>query len=441
MHGKGLLLFVALLPTGSLATCALTDTNVAACNAGSPPASQRVRRELRTLSVAEFQKYADAIWTMKNTDMATGQGQYGSQFKTYDYFVVKHAVTAMDSRGDQGHFSNAFATWHSAFILEFEEALLAVDPSIGAMPYWDGTGDIMTADYFGTAMGNGADNVVADGKFANFPVTTSFNMADWNAYVKTDVAGASNPYGGSASGALRGSSPANPLTTAFVTRYGRAWSFATSAQDDCVSSSACWNDWYNCVEGGSSSGNFHSGAHQSLGGKSGSNRADFEDPTTSPNDPVFWVHHANVDRNRMNWMIAHKDSLSNYYGFGPQCFGPLLNSGCPTDSIELQDVAGALWPFSGSDLAISKTTDAVTHADILCYLGPDSAPYRYDDYAGAGDGSSVPSPGATSPSDNTDTTVAPSPPASSSASLSAYAAIPKGLVVGILSWSAGRASM
>ena len=101
--------------------------------------TQRIRKELRTLSQDTWQRIINAIYTMKNLSTDAGQAIYGSNYKEYDYFITKHAITTTDTRGDQGHFSAAFITWHSAFLLEFENCLLAIDPQIGALPYWDST--------------------------------------------------------------------------------------------------------------------------------------------------------------------------------------------------------------------------------------------------------------------------------------------------------------
>lgn len=362
------------------ATCTLSDANVAACSA-SAASSQRIRQELRDLPSGQWDKVVQALWVMKNTDMTAGQAKYGSNFKTYDYFVVKHAVTVGDSRGDQTHFSNAFGTWHAAFVLEFEVSLLAIDASIGALPYWDGTYDVLTSTYFGSGPGAGADQIVDDGKFPNFPVITAFNIADWTGYFAT-VNGASNGYSGN-NGILRGTDK-NQLQTSKVTRYGTSWTFPADAQDQCTTSNSCWNDWFDCIEGGSSSGNFHSGPHQGIGGKSGSNRGDFEDPVSSPNDPIFMFHHANVERNRLKWMASHAAEASVYYGFGRHCFGPRGESqNCATAGINLGDVAGAIFPFTTEQLGLSSlSSTSITHANILCYMGPSTAPYKYAEPTG-----------------------------------------------------------
>ena len=48
---------------------------------------------------------------------------------------------------------------------------------------------------------------------------------------------------------------------------------------------------------------------------------DFADAWTSPNDPIFFVHHANVDRNLMAWQRRHSSGAPTY-GF-PSVRGPL----------------------------------------------------------------------------------------------------------------------
>jgi hypothetical protein len=101
------------------------------------------------------------------------------RYREYNYFIVKHAVAAYDPRGDQvscllipiyvwyplwplimifctwdiqqqvsiashvlqGHNGPHFMTFHRAFLLEYENALLSVVPELKAMPYLDITLD------------------------------------------------------------------------------------------------------------------------------------------------------------------------------------------------------------------------------------------------------------------------------------------------------------
>lgn len=54
----------------------------------------------------------------------------------HDDFVVLHSCAVLDPRCDQAHAGPQHATFHRAFLLAYENALLAVDPGIEAMPYW-----------------------------------------------------------------------------------------------------------------------------------------------------------------------------------------------------------------------------------------------------------------------------------------------------------------
>eukprot|EP00439_Symbiodinium_sp_Y106_P072335 s179_g13.t1 len=124
----------------------------------------RVRREWRTLSDEMKQKVADAFWK----DM-----------------LMLHSCATTDPRCDEGHFGPQFMTFHRALLLKYELALLAVDPSIEAMPYWNMAYDaqggkyemdpikgIFTNNYFGDYYGNMgmANYQVTNGLFANWPI-------------------------------------------------------------------------------------------------------------------------------------------------------------------------------------------------------------------------------------------------------------------------------
>jgi hypothetical protein len=61
----------------------------------------RVRKELRTLSPLEYRLLVTGLSTMLTVPIAKGQAMFGRQYKSYDYFMVKHAVAVNDPRGDQ----------------------------------------------------------------------------------------------------------------------------------------------------------------------------------------------------------------------------------------------------------------------------------------------------------------------------------------------------
>jgi len=144
----------------------------------------RVRREWRTLSDVERAKVANAIWTVKNTTTTAGRKKYGQAFNNHDDMLLLHSCAVYDIRCDNGHFGPQFMTFHRAFLLKYELSLLAVDASIGAMPYWNVANDavngiyrndpskyIYTDTYFGNYYGTSETNYsVLNGLFANWPI-------------------------------------------------------------------------------------------------------------------------------------------------------------------------------------------------------------------------------------------------------------------------------
>lgn len=129
--------------------------------------------------------FDSAFWTVKETSAADGQELYGDKFLNYDELLLLHACAVRDPRCDQGHYGPQFITFHRAVVLQMENALLAVDPDIGAIPYWDYSKDTVTGEYyqdadnyifsdnyFGDYIGNPDENyAVTNGLFAYWPIS------------------------------------------------------------------------------------------------------------------------------------------------------------------------------------------------------------------------------------------------------------------------------
>jgi len=378
-----------------------------ACPACSAPLidSPRIRREVRSLSSEEWQRVVDAFWVMKLTSTADGQQTYGAAFKNYDYFVARHVVAAADERGDQAHFGPHFMTWHAAFVLEFERALLAVDERIEALPYWDAADtetSVFTDDLLGSAPGTGPGYTVEDGAFADWSIPVDYEFPDFVETTNT----------GNAEGFLRGVD--NTLNTSTVARLDSAsnlpsWATLPSADDfwRCANIDAYWPQWYACIEAGSvnnvtmAATSIHSGPHLDVGGKDaafagvfGTAGGDFEDPLSSPNDPLFMFHHANMDRNNRRFLTkADADGKgARYYGFPVENAVTIFPFGIISGAANfygqhLNDVMSDEWPFTAEDLGFAGLADdaEVTHADVLCWNAPDTSQYTYDELGDDGD--------------------------------------------------------
>jgi len=398
-----LILLILLFELAQAASrCAASDnccTVGSTCPTCSAPkaTTQRIRRDIRSLSTTEFDTFATAVNIMKTTTQSSGQSKYGTNFKTYDYFVAKHLAASFDNRGDQGHFCSGFMTFHSLLVLEFENALLSVDSSVGALPYWnwndtytDSFTSVFSSSKFGSLPGTGPSSQVTNGKFANWAVE-KMSSTIWKS---TYYPYLTNPQyltfvGTTPSGYLRSSS----LTNTYLTRYGSPTDISTGKVSCDTYNIFPYINWYTCVESGTSP-SYHSGPHGVVGGASGSGLGDFTDPITSPNDPIFMLHHANMDRNKISWMSKNSDSAAYFYGFST--IGNIVKPGmhasnnnattvqAPTvyGGIALGDYVSSNWGFTDADLGIVAHSSAPktlwTHADAVCYLQPTTAPYTYD---------------------------------------------------------------
>jgi hypothetical protein len=101
---------------------------------------------------------------------------------------------------------------------------------------------------------------------------------------------------------------------------------------------------------------------------------DFADAWTSPNDPIFFAHHANVDRALMRWQRRHSTHAPTY-GF-PTSRGPLPYGHA------LDDVLAPADPFTAASLFGARSGLApaalLTNADVLRLTEPTVTPYTYD---------------------------------------------------------------
>lgn len=208
-----------------------------------------------------------------------------TQLNRYDDYVyihqqsmAGHPVQGPGSEGPHpGHRGPMFFPWHREFLRHFENDLRAVsgDASI-CLPYWDFSRDQAPADpgypfidAFLGGNGVGANNVVQTGVFAQANGWT-LNLGASNALQRQF-------------GSLTPSLP----TTGAITG---ALAETTYDSDPFNNTVAGANSFRNLVEGwvGPQAGaNIHNRVHVWVGGSML--------PSTSPNDPVFFLNHAKED--------------------------------------------------------------------------------------------------------------------------------------------------
>ncbi|KAJ1981540.1 hypothetical protein H4R33_005231 [Dimargaris cristalligena] len=231
----------------------LADVSDAACSRIA------IRREIRSISQQERNRYFRAIKTLNSGPRPNG----------YDYFTRMHLDWASRSHGDA-----RFLPWHRVFIREFEKALQRIDPGV-ILPYWDWARDandpagspVLSASLYGS--NGGAGGCVNDGAFSGWRVF----------YPDARIRCLTRKYDGG-------------------NRIQPWW--GTGAMNNLKNTSPNYDNFRRRIEGP------HGNVHIGIGG-------DFS-PMWSPNDPLFWLHHAFVDKLWSEWQARSVNNLRSYGG-------------------------------------------------------------------------------------------------------------------------------
>lgn len=202
----------------------------------------------------------------------------------YDGYVQQHAMISYYAHGGP-----SFLPWHRYFILLFEKDLQRINPNV-TLPYWDWTVDrtptssIWGRDFMGPN-GETGDGKVLAGPFA-------YDSSGWTCISAggLDVP----PY-------LRRQFPdKTPVlpTAALVDQCLQQTPYDSPPWD--VSSQPSFRNFLEM--------RIHTTVHTWVGGNMGI--------LSSPNDPVFFLHHCNTDRLWAQWQQQHPD------GYLPKSGGP-----------------------------------------------------------------------------------------------------------------------
>jgi len=205
----------------------------------------------------------------------------------YDQYVLQHAQAIMHNI----HRCSAFFPWHRQLLLELEEELQEIsgDPNLG-LPYWHWGENAehtnpedyrMWADDFLGPGGRSFDGYVV--------MSGPFRSGEWDTI---DMSG--NP-----AGPLIRSLGESPIAGSLPTRQEieamlRVMPFDVAPYDRYVTTG-----FRNLLEGwyGGTEPMFHNRGHVWVGGSMV--------PMTSPNDPVFFLHHCFVDKLWWDWQERH----------------------------------------------------------------------------------------------------------------------------------------
>ena len=303
-----------------------------------------MRKNAVTLTAQERDKFVNAVTQLKN------RRRDGSTISVYDEFVALHlGVIDLFRNGtgieDGAHLNAGFLPWHRQYILLFEQALQSVDPDV-SLPYWDWTDHADTRDVLFTDafMGpDGGPNGIGGGAL----VSGHFSEAGgWLVVPELHV----SSWGGGSSG------------TSLIREMQPVSNLPRQEDVDLALNQTSYTGFWPTLE----SSPLHNWGHIWVGGTMLM--------MSSPNDPIFFLHHCNVDRIWAQWQ-DNEHAGSAFYAPPGQPFGHNLNDAMwPWDQRGSNAVPG-LEQIIEPLLQELAQDPVVTPADVLDYraLG-----YTYD---------------------------------------------------------------
>ncbi|MFN0053558.1 MAG: tyrosinase family protein [Planctomycetales bacterium] len=252
---------------------------------------------------------------LKAEDSGTTTADFGipgaaRPVSTYDLFVVWHHLTMNqltppgNSAGrNAAHRGPVFLAWHRVMLLILEQNLQRVltDLSFG-LPYWDwaADGDKPTAQqpnspiWAANCMGGSGDPVTT-GPFA-------FNPSDpvsWRIRIQAGMAGSLQAVNRGLRRRLAAPPPSGVTTLPKTTSVSGSLGLTPYDQANWDTSAGGFRNrvegWQ--TESALSPPGLHNRVHVWIGGDMS--------PSTSPNDPAFYLNHCNIDRIWEGWMTRH----------------------------------------------------------------------------------------------------------------------------------------
>ena len=322
-------LFLAIL----VLSAAVVD--VARAQNSSTLGGTRVRKNVTALTAAERKSFVGAVLALKRA-----RSPYDKALNYYDQFVRWHKDRYVCHPADHAeaatlamvHAGPMFLPWHRELLRRFEDALRQVNGKNIAVPYWDWTDresvnldnprSVFRDDFMGGSGDSSDRYAVTTGPFRRSVWTLNVhpegafwapsktqhltrnlgNVRALPTQADVDVAFAADKYD----------------VAPFNLASDRARSFRNALEGEFASNTmACGDDgWMRPMPapagmpGTSTRFTLHNLVHPWVGGviSLGDPRTAMRGTmilSTSPNDPVFFLHHANVDRLWAMWQARH----------------------------------------------------------------------------------------------------------------------------------------
>lgn len=332
----------------------------------NPDEVTRVRKNAKDLSSAEKRAYTDAIRKLK-----ASPSPYSDTLTYYDSFVRMHQMAVEESKrlrcmGGQpdtnygvAHTNPAFPPWHRKLLITYEDALREVSGKPITLPFWDWTDPASTAATFGPELmgGNGDPDeefAVMDGPFRkdvwqvnlktiipNYQGTNDYNHLVRNFAAVIDEPGFEQPGYPVAlptkpevlkaySYTIYDVSPFNATADPNVSFRAYLEGFTTDGGQALHNIGHDWIAGFFLVPVDTVAFNDFSFLCETKSVRNDLRVGSMEPLDVSPNDPAFFMHHANVDRIWYEWQQVDGGVNQDKY----------VNSGAP-----YQDLTADMYPF------------------------------------------------------------------------------------------------
>jgi len=281
-----------------------------------------IRSEWRSLSTQQRKEYIKAVNCLASKPSLL---KWKSTATRFDDFVAVH------SNATGVHFTGSFLPWHRWLIAVYESTLRQECGYTGTQPYWDwtlDTVDFLDSPLFDTETGFGGDGgggCIKDGPFSQLIVSVG-------------------------PGKYNNSAPLNPRC---ITRKFKAESFGflnTSSETDLLEQPDFSMLSLVIQELPSRPEALHGAGHTAIGGT-------MVDVFCAPGDPLFYMHHTNLDR--IYWEWQKRDLLVRLHQVG----GPVIATDYTGVNVTL-DFQVNLGPM-GDPLPLEALLDI--KGNILCY--------------------------------------------------------------------------